>query len=202
MIYYAKISSKTSSDDIRDLFLKSGATNDTIALDTSSIQKREGSFFQLLKNQLLETGESLTIDSLQSLGKTSREISKELRWFLENDVHLIVLNLPSTKQSLSSPMQVLSEVYSILAASEIRNVKENQKIGIHAARISNKPLGRARIPYPENWESTYRRWKQKDISIAEFMELTGLKRGTLYNLIKQYNIQEQESSRTDSERCV
>ena len=40
------------------------------------------------------------------------------------------------------------------------------------------------IPVPANWDETYSKWENKEITIDQFMEATGLKRGTLYNLIK------------------
>ena len=186
MLYYAKISVNSDANAIRSLFLALGATEESIILDTSHAPKQENSVLQQLKQSLLATGEHLTIDSLRSLGKNSREISKELQWFISNHKSLSVLDIPSTLNDTAIPLQLLSEVYLLLAASEIHNVKTTQQAGIQAARAANRPLGRAKIPYPENWETAYQQWKHKNISITEFMALTGLKRGTLYNLIKQY----------------
>lgn len=186
MIYYAKILAKSDVKAVYEQFIAHGAKEESIIFDTSSAQKREGGIFQNLKSQLCRNDESLVIDSLQSLGKTNREISNELQWFVANNISIVVLDIPSTSCCSVAPITVLSEVYLKLAAIEKQNVKENQALGIQAAREAKKPLGRSKIPYPSNWEEVYRLWERKEITITEFMELTGLKRGTLYNLLKQY----------------
>ena len=84
---------------------------------------------------------------------------------------------------------MLCDWYSLAAAAEIKNVKEKQREGIKKSQEENITLGRKRIPYPSNWESAYSKWENKEISATEFMEMTGLKKRTLYNLIKQYKKQ-------------
>ena len=186
MLYYSKITANNPKETAHALFLSCGADEDSIILDESLAQKSPENTFCKLKSHLENTHDGLIIDSLHSLGKNNREISKELQWFQQNNVPLIVLDIPSTAQGSVHPMQLLAEIYSNLAATEIHNVKEKQRIGINRRREQNAPLGRKRIPYPANWEEAYARWERKEISVGEFMELTGLKKGTLYNLIKQY----------------
>ena len=190
MICYAKIQSYDSQIEIYNLFLNYGAEPDDIVLDTSNTTKKYNSVFQELKRFLLEKTDVLIINSIGSLGKNGREIVKELVWFKENNIPIIILDIPSTLQETAPAMDTLVEIYSYIASVEIRNVKTNQQIGFEKARSESKPLGRKRIPYPENWDKYYSLWKQKKISITEFMESTNLKKGTLYNLIKQYQEQE------------
>ena len=45
---------------------------------------------------------------------------------------------------------------------------------------------RKKITYPENWAEVYPRWKNKEISFKEAMELTGLKQSTFYRLAREY----------------
>ena len=190
MLYYAKTTAHSKSDAVLNLFSQHSIACDSVILDCSPAPKQINSIFNKLKEILLSSNESLTIDSLNSLGKTKREISKELQWFVEHNIRLIILDLPSTFSNTSSPIQLLSELYAQLAAVEVSNVKEKQAAGIQFSRSQNKPLGRKRIPYPPNWESLYKQWERKEISVSEFMVQTNLKKGTLYNLIKQYKEQE------------
>ena len=186
MLYYSKISAAKPHNVPYDLFVSNGATPDLIFLDFSSTPKLPEGIFNKLKDRLLKTGDSLTIDSLNSLGKNGREISKELQWFVNNHIKLIILDLPLSMRDAVSPIEILSELYAGLAKIEIENVKNKQASGIQRVRELNKPIGRKKIPYPDNWEPMYRRWERKEISVSEFMQLTNLKKGTLYNLIKQY----------------
>ena len=51
------------------------------------------------------------------------------------------------------------------------------------AKTSSK---RKRITFPENWSEVYPRWKNKEITAKEAMELLGLKQSTFYRLSKEY----------------
>lgn len=186
MLYYAKITAANPKDRALALFSASGATEEEIILDASTVQKTQECIYEWLKRSLKNQPTTLTIDSLNSLGKNNREIAKELQWFYDNQIHLVVLDVPTTIHKEASPLKVLTELYKNLAAKEIQNVKENQKLGIERSKVENKPLGRKKIPYPPNWEKLYQQWENKQITPDEFMAATGLKKGTLYNLIKQY----------------
>ena len=191
MIYYAKISTNGSSDTVEQMFLSLGADKRTIIIDNSVAQKQPEGLFETLKNKLLKSKDALVIDAISSLGKNNREISKELQWFKDNNIKLIILNISSTFNESAQPIDVLVDVYKNMADVEIQNVKTQQQAGIIRVQSKAKPYGRKRIPYPDNWESSYLRWKKKEISISEFMKITGLKKGTIYNLIKQYNQQQE-----------
>ena len=189
MICYAKISVNGSTEQVVDLFDEFAVSPEQIILDSSLAPKGINGVFTNIKTRLLNCNDSLIIDSINSLGKNGREIAKELQWFIENDIALIIVDIPSTHNNPDA-IKTLYELYSNMALTEIRNVKEQQQVGIARARANNTTLGRKRIPYPDNWEKYYLLWKQKKISATEFMKATGLKKGTLYNLIKQYKEQE------------
>ena len=76
---------------------------------------------------------------------------------------------------------------------EIENEKtktqlKNEKI--ESAEKTKKRVGRKKATYPENWVEIYSRWKNKEISFKEAMELTGLKQTTFYKLAKEYAIEQ------------
>lgn len=187
MLYYSKITARSDRDAVYINFINYGGTEENIVLDISTSQKKEESVYQRIKAELLEKREGLAIDSLASLGKNNREIAKELQWFADNNIPLKVLNIPSTLGEKASPTQILAEAYQHLAEIEIRNVKKSQLAGIQKARDEKRTLGRKKIPYPKNWEENYKLWKMEKITAVEFMQAVGLKKGTFYNLLKQYN---------------
>ena len=75
-------------------------------------------------------------------------------------------------------------MYARLAEEERERVRKAQVAGIRKAQTDQKKLGRTRIPVPANWDENYSKWEKGEITIDQFMKETGLKRGTLYNLIK------------------
>ena len=183
MISYARMYDGKNPDSIRQLFLSRGADPDGILIDDSWEGKKESSAYLEAKELAADYGE-LTIDSLDSLGKTSREISKELIWFSDRKVNLRIIDLPSSLQPGVFSTDILKDIYAQLAEAERERVRKAQTAGIRKAQADQKKLGRTRIPIPDNWEENYTKWEQGEITINQFMNETGLKRGTLYNLIK------------------
>lgn len=46
--------------------------------------------------------------------------------------------------------------------------------------------GRKKIDFPSNWEEVYKKYKSKEVSSKEALELLDLKKSTFYNLLKKY----------------
>jgi len=184
--YYAKIRQGISEADLRDAFVSAGAEEDDIIIDETARQKQPGSVYSDVKRLLLESGDSLTIDSLISIGKNQRELDNEISWFVENQVRLIVLDLPATKQESVSPLLAMKELLDYQAKREADRVKEAQRTGIEDARTRGQHFGRKRIAYPPNWHELYRKWKTGEINSVEFLKASGLKKGTFYNMLRMY----------------
>lgn len=196
MIYYAKLSRNKDVNKVIDAFSKIGIQKDKVVLDNSPVQKQEGCIFYEIKNMLIKSNESLTIDSLTSLGKNNRELYNELVWF---DVHNIPLHILDIHMSTENPIvttKILLDAFAALSEREVKNMKEGQLVGIEKAKKQGTHMGRARIDYPDNWNSLYSKWSAKEITSKEFLQQSGLKKGTFYNLLKQYqsNIEKSENN--------
>lgn len=188
MICYVKLVPEKSLKNIIEKCQTLGIQPEVIIWDDSILQKQKDTIYNKLKLRLFQEKETLVIDTLTSIGKNNREIFKELSWLIENDIPFIILDIETTykKEVLSTVNQTIWEIFKQLAQKEIRYNKACQKTGIAKARSEGKQLGRSKISYPDNWDSLYSQWKNKKISSKEFMKLSGLKKGTFYNLIKQY----------------
>ena len=46
--------------------------------------------------------------------------------------------------------------------------------------------GRKKISFPDNWENLYATWNNGEITAKEFMDKSGLKKGTFYHLVNEY----------------
>ena len=183
MICYARMYGGKEPNAIRKAFVSCGADSDEIIIDDSRGRKKESDAYLKAKESAVTSGE-LTIDSLDSIGKTNREIAKELEWFSSNNINLRIISMPSTMLPEVHPTDILKEVYAQLAEEERERVRKAQVAGIRKAQTDQKKLGRTRIPVPANWDENYSKWQNGEITIDQFMKETGLKRGTLYNLIK------------------
>ena len=188
MICYTKLTKNKNITSILQSFQNAGFSKEQVILDDSNIQKQDGCIYYGIKNDLIRKKESLMIDSLSSLGKNNREIYRELTWINAHKISLYILDIPSTLQK-DSPLPVetvILEIFAQLADKEITNQKKQQQLGIGNARLQGKQLGRSKIEYPHNWDSLYIQWKNNMISSKEFIQQSGLKKGTFYNLLKQY----------------
>ena len=183
MICYARIYGGKNPAAVQTAFISCGADPEEIIIDDAQERIKESEAYLKAKQTAADSKE-LIVDSLNSLGKTNREIAKELEWFSANNIDLRIATMPSTMKTEVHPTEILKDVYAQLAEEERERVRKAQIAGIRKAQTDQKRFGRTRIPVPTNWDENYSRWENKEITIEQFMEATGLKRGTLYNLIK------------------
>ena len=58
--------------------------------------------------------------------------------------------------------------------------------GIRVSTKTNKEIGRPAIKVPDNFEEVYTKWRNGYISTIDAVKMTGLKRSTFYNMVKEY----------------
>lgn len=46
--------------------------------------------------------------------------------------------------------------------------------------------GRSKMSFPDGWDELYEKWEKQEISSKEFMEQSGLKKATFYNMLTEY----------------
>ena len=192
MIYYSKITTKHTKNKAIELFKLNKIPLNLVTFDEGNQYKVNGSVYNTIKEKLLKGDKMLTIDVINSLGKNNREIANELKWMLENNISLIVLDISQTKVKGVNACLFLYEVYKKLADVEIANVKKAQRAGIDTALNNNSRYGRPKIEYPKNWNELYMKWKDKKISSGEFIKFSGLKKPTFYKMLKEYMVESGE----------
>ena len=139
--------------------------------------ERDHDVFQRLKQDIMYEPGLLVISSLCTIGTNKKEILGELVWLQENHVSTIVYDLSVTwifNDPIASDLvlRVLIDVYSSL--------QDNKSF---EAPVKT---GRKKIVFPENWEELYSEWSSGDITAKEFIERSGLKKGTFYHLVTEY----------------
>lgn len=118
--------------------------------------------------------------SLNSLGLNDADIANRLSLFVNNATRLVIVEIPSTYEfGVSQPMN--QAILSTLLQSVLSGNKNVVTINF---KRSNS--GRSKIPFPDNWEELYNKWENHKISSKEFIELSGVKKATFYNLITEY----------------
>ena len=168
--YYARVSTKKQSLDRQlEAFHQLGAEEKYIFADKQSGKNLERTNYQILRNNILRSGDTLVIKSLDRLSRNKLDIKSELEYYKQNGIRVKVIDMPTTMINL-----------------EEQETRKRQAEGITAARKRGQHLGRQEINFPPNWFEVYIRWKKKEIRANTAMEILNLKRTTFYKLVNKY----------------
>ena len=188
---YCRVSSREQNLDRQLVALQQHVPMENIVIDKRSGKDFEREGYQALKGPLgLKPGDTLYIKSLDRLSRNKDDIKKELEWFRENDIRLMIIDLPTSMiqvpdgQSWIIDMinNILIEVMGTMAEQERNNIKTRQQQGIENARDKGIKMGRPKLERPENWAEVTAEWTAKKITAVEAMKRTGLKKNTFYSL--------------------
>ena len=142
----------------------------------------------------IRKGDLLVITSLDRLGRNKTEIMREWEWMINNGIDIMVLDMPilntrKYRDGLDEIGELISnlvlQILTWLSQEELKNIKERQRMGIESAKKRGVKFGRPKI-IPKNFEEVYHRWANGEITAVKAMELTGLKRNTFYNRVKEF----------------
>ncbi|MDU3118139.1 resolvase [Finegoldia magna] len=178
MILY--IYTKTTEDisifeDIMEIIHKKDSDICVSAEHMRSFQELEK-----IKNEMI-SDDILIIGSLKSLGINEKDIANSLKYFIEKGKCLVVSNIESTyKYGVSQPMN------KAILSTILDSVLLNNKNIIELPRNRKFNSGRNKIDFPNNWEELYENWENNNISSKEFLDKSGLKKATFYNMITEY----------------
>lgn len=136
--------------------------------------------FEKLKN-IVTVNDTVVVFTTSSLGLNEAEISNQLDWFVAKSICLVVCDLDSTYRfGVAQPMN--KAILTTLLQSILGHNSNIVKLPVNRRKNS----GRNKIAYPDNWEELYESWIDKQITSKEFLDKTGLKKATFYNLLTDY----------------
>lgn len=191
---YARVSTKEQNE--------SRQTEEILPLLSSPshliVEKQSGKDFNRPKynalKDLMDTGDTLVIKSLDRLGRNYEQIKDEWKCLTDRGIFIKVLDNPLLDTSKYSDNDLMAkfisnivlEVLSFVAENERKNIKQRQAEGIAIAKAKGKKLGRPSADYPSNWVEVYTKWKQGSITAVQAMRECGLTKTTFYKLVKKY----------------
>lgn len=198
---YARVSSREQNIDRQINALNTECNNiDKIYIDKASGKDFNREQYKELKKTARQ-GDTIIIKELDRLGRNKTQIKKELQYYKEHNINVVILNIPTTKMLLSKELQsnkwvmeminnILIEVLSTIAEEERNKIRQRQREGIAIAKKEGKYKGRKAITkedLPKNFSKLYKQWESESINATQFTKLLGLKsRTTLYKYIKVY----------------
>lgn len=192
---YARVSTVGQNLDRQVIELRKYVDDRYIFTDKASGKDMDRVQYQLLR-KVAQGNDVIVIKSLDRLGRNKQQIKQELEYYKSEGVRVKILDIPTTMMDIQEGQEwlidminnLLLEVLSTMAEQERVNIKARQAEGIAILKAKNngKGIGRPKAVYPNNWEVVYTEWKNERITAVKAMEQLGLKRGTFYNLVKEY----------------
>ena len=103
------------------------------------------------------------------------------------DLPTSMIQVPDGQEWIAEMINaILIEVLSSMAEQERLEIRARQKEGIDAAKERGVSFGRPRITKPDEFDATYRRVLNREITAKKAMELLGLKPNVFYQFVKEY----------------
>ena len=191
---YARVSTREQNLDRQIAALRAYIPDERdIITDKESGKSMDRPGYQYLRERLLREGDTLVVKSIDRLGRNAEQIKEELQRFRRMGVTVQIIDLPTTMQEWPQEQRLIGEminsilidVYAMIAEHERVTIRQRQAEGIAAAKAQGKNLGRRAVQPPEGFDEIVRRWKAGEITAAEAMRQTGIKKTTFYKLVKE-----------------
>lgn len=156
--------------------------------------------YQMLKEEILEPGDVLIVTEVDRLGRNKKDTLKELHYFQDNDIRIMILELPTTcqdiermengmaKMMMETINNMLIEIYAAMAQAEIEKKEKRQREGIQAMKERGEwdEYGRPRKLSIKEFGKEYERVLRKEIAPFELMRELQLSKTTYYRYKKEY----------------
>lgn len=138
--------------------------------------------YNQLKEDISKNSGILFFLKLTDISFDFHVIAVELDWLMRQGVMLGVLEYPASFvfKNIEINHAVIRMLEDVLG--------KHASLKISDTKIKQHTPGRRKHTYPENWIVLYQQWKNNEITAVEFMEKAGVKKGTFYHLIQDYEM--------------
>ena len=191
---YARVSSIDQNLERQLQELRKYVPEVNIVTDKKSGKDLERPGYQALKGVLgLRRGDVLYIKSLDRLSRSKADIKRELQWFQENGIRLMILDLPSSMIQVPEGQEwiieminnILIEVLSSMAEQERHTIRKRKREGIEAAKLQGKHLGRPMCRKSEKWDEVIADWRSGKVTAKKAAEILQVSSSTFYRMVKR-----------------
>lgn len=183
-IYHKTIEDISAFDKIMDLYV-SIAENIQIISENRKVYR---ALEQLLR-EVNALNTVVVVSDMSSLGLTTEDILNRLNWFISHNVCLFICKYSATYEyGMSQP------VNKAVLTTLVQSMLNTNKNIVEIPRNKRTNSGRSKIAFPDDWDEMYEKWEKKQISSKEFIEQSGLKKATFYNLLTEYKAMIQEQN--------
>lgn len=195
MIYgYARVSTVTQNLDRQlEELTKIGIDEKNIFADKESGKDFNRTNYKKLCKKL-KPGDTLFIKAIDRLGRNYNMILDEWRILTkEKGVDIVVIDIPLLDTRINDKnligrliADIVLQVLSFAAENERDNIKKRQAEGIRIAKTKGIKFGRPPAITPANFKEIVKLYKERKITSAEAITMSGLTRGTFYRKLSTY----------------
>ncbi len=192
IIGYARVSSTDQNLDRQlEAFDKVGV--DKVYADKMSGKNFDREEYQKMKS-VLKKGDTLYIKSIDRLGRNYDMIIDEWREITHNiGADIVVIDMPlldtrDKEKGLTGKFisDLVLQILSYVAETERNNIKQRQAEGIRIAKEKGVHMGRPKQELPDKFREFAQKWYNKEISILDAIQQSGMKRTTFLKYAKEY----------------
>ena len=155
--------------------------------------------YQVLKEDVLRSGDELIITEVDRLGRNKQDTLKELQYFRDHNIRVKILELPTTLMDISkldnnmaqmlmeTVNNMLIELYAAMAQAEIEKKEKRQREGIEAkkARGEWEDYGRPAIMSENDFANEYQKVLEGELRPFELMRKLNMKKTTYYRYVER-----------------
>lgn len=184
--------------------IKNYCTSNNLELEKIFIDQQTGKNFnrpryQVLKEDVLRSGDELIITEVDRLGRNKQETLKELQYYRDMNVRVKILELPTTLMDLSkldnamarmlmeTINNMLIELYAAMAQAEIEKKEKRQKEGIQAKKERGEwdDYGRPATMTVDAFAEEYKKVQSGELRPFQLMKQLGISKTTFYRYVSK-----------------
>lgn len=179
--FYSRVST-ADQNEARQIEQAKQGDYDKVYLDKASGANMERAELNIMLNQLRE-GDSVTVLSIDRLGRNTRDILTIVDKITEQKASLVCLSPHFT--SADHYGEFFLSMLACFAQLEPKQILERQMQGIQIAKQAGKYKGR-KPKTIENFEAVYKQWCDDKITAEQAAKLLEISRSTFYRRVKAY----------------
>lgn len=191
--------------EIKDYCKSSGIKLEKIYTDQQTGKNFNRPRYQVMREDVLRSGDILIVTELDRLGRNKADTMREIQYYKDNGIRLMVLELPTTLMDFSKMdnkmaammleciNNMMLELYASMAQAEIEKKEKRQREGIEAkkARGEWKDYGRPKAMSFDLFCQEYQRVLSGETKPFDLIAELGLTKPTYYRYKKQYETMEE-----------
>ena len=175
-IYHKTIEDISIFDEIMNLYASEADNIQIISENRRAYRELE----QLLR-KIDSANTVVIISDISVLGLTTEDIINRLESFVTHEICLFIC-----KYSATYEYGMLQPVNKAVLTTLLQSMLNTNTNVVEIQRNKRTNSGRNKMAFPEGWDEMYEEWEKKRISSKTFMEKSGLKKATFYNLLTEY----------------